>query len=106
MIGKKLKGDNAENRNDGIRNARDFDNVVGDSFELFCAIATGEGDDRTFARLHLFDVVEVLGKNGVVWRDKNRRKIRPDQSDDAMLEFGARMTFGKKIGDLFHLKRA
>ena len=69
-------------------------------------VAAGHRDDRSFARFDLLDVVQVFGKHGIIRRDENRGQIRPNQRDHAVLEFCARMAFGKKIGDFFHLQRA
>ena len=72
----------------------------------FGAVSAGHGDDGSFAGFHLFDVVHVFRENGVVRRNEDRGQIGTDQRDDAMLELGAGMAFGKEIGDLFHLERA
>ena len=54
------------------------------------------GDDRAFARFDLLDVVQIFGKDRVVRRDENRRQIRSNQRDDAVLQFRARMAFAKR----------
>jgi hypothetical protein len=85
---------------------RHFDDVVGNPLQLFGTAATGDNNEGTLARFHLLDVVQILRQNGVIGSDKDRRKLRPDQSDDAMFELSTRMAFGVLIRDLFHLQRA
>src|SRR5438067_217401 len=100
MVGEELKGNDSEDGADEIWNFGDGNDVVGDAFELLRAIAGSDGNDGTFAGADLLDVVHVLREDGVVGRDEHRREIGADEGDDAVLELGARVAFGEKIGDL------
>src|SRR5436190_18157857 len=85
---------------------RHLNDVVSNSLQLFGAGPTGDDDQRSLARFDLLDVIEIFREHCVIWRDKDRRKLRPNQRDDSMFELSAGMAFGIEIGDLFHLKRA
>ena len=103
MIGEQLQRDDVQDGADVIRHGGKRDDVVGDVREAVGATAGGDGDDRAFARADLLDVVQVFRKDCVIRRDKDRWQIRPDERNDAVLELGARMAFGEKVGDLFQL---
>src|ERR1700736_656105 len=60
MISEKLKGNNRENGPDRIMRRRNLDDVVGNVFQLFAAVSAGQRDDRTLARFHLLNVIEVF----------------------------------------------
>ena len=70
---------------------------------MFGAVAGSDGDDGAFARADLLDVVQVFRKDGVIRRDEDRWKFRPNECNNAVLELGTRMAFGEKIRDLLHL---
>ena len=57
MIGEELQRDNGKDRAEAINHLRNFDDVVGKAFQLFCAATGGNGDDRALARFDLLDVV-------------------------------------------------
>ena len=73
---------------------------------MFRAVSTGECNNRPLTGFDLLDVIEVLRKDGIIGRNKNRWQIGTYQRDDAVFELGARMTFSKEIRDLFHFERA
>ena len=102
MICKKLKWNDREDRHHTIGCVRQGDNFVSDFFKVLCAVTTGEGNNRALTRFNLLDVIHVFREDSIVGSDENRGKIRSHQSDNAVLEFGARMALGKEIGDLFH----
>src|SRR5205814_7162649 len=101
VISEELKGNDSEDGADEIWNFGHRHDVVSDAFELLRAIAGSDGNDGAFAGADLLDVIHVLREDGVVGRDEDRREIGADEGDDAVLELGAGMAFGKKIGDLF-----
>lgn len=101
MVGEELQGNHGQDGADVIGDGWDGDDVVGDLGEVIGAFAGGNGNDGAFPGANLLDVVQVLGKNGVVRGDEDGREIRPDEGDDAVLQLGARVAFGKKVGDLF-----
>ena len=51
----------------------------------------------------LFRFLEKTASSGAM---KTEGRSGPHQRDDAVFQFRARMAFGEKIGDLFHLQRA
>ena len=105
MVGEKLQRDDGQHRHHDIVRVGHGDDVVGDALQLRGAALGRDRDDRAFARADLLDVVQVLGKDGVIRRDEDRWQLRPDERDDAVLQLGARMALGEEIGDLFHLER-
>src|SRR6266702_90634 len=104
MIGEKLKRNDREYWHDAIRRVWQGDNFVGDVFELLRAISAGECNNGAFTSLDLLDVIQIFREDRIVGHDKNRGKIRAHQRDNAVLELGARVTFGEKIGDLLHFQ--
>src|ERR1022692_1879685 len=105
MVGEELERNDGEDRTDTIGDIRNLDDVVGNSFEFFGAVAAGQSDDWAFARFDLLDVVDVFREDAVIGRDENGREIGTHERDDAVFKLGTRMTFGKEISDLFHFER-
>src|SRR5260370_315083 len=60
MISQELQRDHRKNRAETIDHIRNLDNVRGEVFQLFRSVSGSYGDDRSLARLYLFNVVEVL----------------------------------------------
>ena len=54
----------------------------------------------TFASLYLLDAIDVLFVDRVIRSDHDRRNIRSDERDDAVLQLGAWMAFSKFVADL------
>src|SRR5450432_471433 len=105
VVGEELERNRREDRHQAIMQGWKLNNIGGHAFQCLGAFATGDGNDRSLSRLHLFHVVDVLRKNSVIGSDENRGKIGPNERDDPMLQFRAWMTLGKKIRDLLELKR-
>src|SRR5262245_664770 len=72
---------------------------------MFRTLSTRYRNDRTLASFHLLDVVQVLGKYGVVGCNEHRGQVWTDQRNDSVFQLRARVSFGKEIRDFLHLER-
>ena len=60
MICQKLERDDAQNRHHVIGRFGQNDDLICDAFQMFCAVAACQRYDRSLARLHLFNVVQIF----------------------------------------------
>src|SRR6476661_4058252 len=103
MIGKKLEGDDGQDGRNEIRtfgNADYFISQVGDLFSAF----SSHGNHFAFASLYLLDAIDVFFVDRVIWSDHDRRNVRSDQRNHAMLKLCARVAFSKFVGNLLQLQ--
>ena len=106
MVGEKLERDDGQDRADVIGRFRKRDDVVGDLCEAVGAVAGGEamtGPLRALTCSMLFRFFEKTESSGAMKTEGRSGRI---ERNDAVLELGARMAFGEKVGDLLHLERA
>src|SRR6266496_1420542 len=59
VIGEKLKRDDRQYGHHVLRRFRQHDYVVGDFFEVLCAVSTSYRDNRPFAGFYLLHVIQV-----------------------------------------------
>src|SRR5205823_10618747 len=60
MVRQKLKRDDGQDRHHVIGRFGQSDDLICDAFQMFCAVAACQRNDRSLARLHLFNVVQIF----------------------------------------------
>src|ERR1700722_11164033 len=103
MIGKKLERNRGQDRRNEIGTFGDADHIIGKSRNLFSP-GGGDGNHFAFASFDLLDAVDVLLVDRIIRSDHDRRYVRSDQRNDAVLEFGTGMTFSELVTDLLQLQ--
>jgi Fusaric acid resistance protein family len=99
MVGKELQRYHGQNRSHEIGALGDKNDVIGKLGNCLLAFRR-DGYHPTSTRLNLFKRIQILVVDRIVRSDHDRGNVRPDQSDDSMLQFGTGVPFSKLIGDL------